>query len=119
MPSRRVSPVLQNIIKTINGGGVPKFNDLERLDTDEKNYLHKLLDKSNLLDRVSVPAPSKDQQEKDIHNFEVMKGQIMSGNDSVELVRKFKLLIRKLSRQDLLPKADVDELMDILHDLNY
>lgn len=119
MPSRHISKNLQGIIKTIIGGGSPKYEDLGRLDNDEKEYLHKIVSKSNLEDRLTIPAPSKDQQEKDIHNFEVMKGQLMSGNDNAELVKKFKLLIRKLSKQGLLPKADVDELNDILLDLGY
>lgn len=119
MPSKRVSNNLKGIIKTIVGGGVPKFNELNSLDEDEKEYLHKIISRSSLEDKLSVPAPSKDQQEKDIHNFEVMRGQIMSGNDSVELVKKFKLLIRKLSKQGLLPKTDVDDLIDTLSDLNY
>jgi hypothetical protein len=119
MPSKRVSNSLKSILKTIVGGGIPKYDELGRLDEEEKEYLHKLVSRSNLGDRLSVPAPSKDNQEKDIHQFEVLKGQIMSGNDSVELVKKFKLLIRKLSRQGLLPKADVDDLMDTLIELNY
>lgn len=119
MPSRRVSSNLQNILKTITGGGMPKYDELGQLSDEEKDYLHKLLERSDLTSRISVPTPSKDQYEKDIHNFEVMKGQIMSGNDSVELVKKFKLLIRKLAKQDLLPKADVDDLNDLLNDLGY
>ena len=119
MPSKRVSSNLQGILKTISGGGIPNYNDLGKLDEDEKNYLNKLISRSNLTDRVSVPAPSKDQQEKDIHNFEVMRGQLMSGNDSQEMVKKFKLLIRKLAKQGLLPKNDVDELNDTLTDLGY
>jgi hypothetical protein len=119
MPSRRVSSELQNILKTITGGGIPKYDELGKLSDDEKDYLHKLLERSDLTSRVSVPTPSKDQYEKDIHNFEVMRGQILSGNDSQELVKKFKLLIRKLSKQDLLPRADVDDLNDMLSDLGY
>lgn len=119
MPSKRVSNNLKSILKTITGGGVPKYDELGRLDEEEKEYLHKLVSRSNLTDRLSVPAPSKDAQEKDIHTFEIMKGQIMSGNDSVELVKKFKLLVRKLSKQGLLPKADVDDIIETLSDMNY
>jgi len=119
MPSRRVSSKFSNIVKSIVGGSMPKYEELNSLDEDEKIYLNKLVKKSNLEDRLSIPAPSKDQQEKDIHNFEIMKGQLMSGNDSIELVKKFKLLIRKLSKQGLLPKADVEELNEILLEIGY
>lgn len=119
MPSKRISSNLQGVIKTILGGGMPKYEELGKLDEDEKEYLHKIVSRSNMEDKLSIPAPSKDQQEKDIHNFEVFKGQIMAGNDSKELVKKFKLLVRKLSKQGLLPKNDVEEINDILTDLGY
>jgi len=119
MPSKRISQNLQQIIKTIIGGSIPSYKSLGDLDNEEKDYLHKLITRSNLTDRLSVPAPSKDQQEKDIHNFEVLKGQLLSGNDSIELVKKFKLLIRKLSKQGLLPKNDVEDMLELLSDLGY
>lgn len=119
MPSKHVSPKLQSILSSIVGGGVPNFNDLNSLDNEEKDYLHKLVSRSNLEDRLSIPAPTKDQQEKDLNSFEIMKGQIMAGNDSQELVKKFKLLIRKLSKQGLLPKNDVEDIIDLLLTLGY
>jgi len=119
MPSKHISSNLQNIIKTIVGGGMPKYEELGKLDNDEKEYLNKIVSRSDMSSKLSIPAPSKDQQEKDIHSFEVLKGEIMSGNDSVELVKKFKLLVRKLTKQGLLPKADVDEIIDTLLELGY
>ena len=119
MPSKRISRKLQKIIKHISGGGIPEHNDLNDLDDGEKDYLHKLISKSNLQERLSVPAPSKDQEEKDFHQFEVMKGEIMSGNDSKELVKNFKILILKLSKQNILPKTEVNELLTDLLSLGY
>jgi hypothetical protein len=119
MPSKKISQKLQKIIKHISGGGIPEHNDIQSLEDGEKDYLHKLISKSNLQDRLSVPAPSKDQEEKDFHQFEVMKGEIMSGNDSKELVKNFKVLLLKLSKQNVLPKTEVNELMTDLLSLGY
>lgn len=119
MPSKRISRKLQKIIKHISGGGLPDYNELHNLDDSEKDYLHKLISKSNLSERLSVPTPSKDQEEKDFHQFEVMKGEIMSGNDSHELVKKFKILILKLSKQNILPKTEVNEILSDLLSLGY
>jgi desulfoferrodoxin (superoxide reductase-like protein) len=98
---------------------MPEFDDLAKMDNDEKIYLNKLLEKADLKGRLSVPTPSKDQEEKDIHEFEVMKGQIMSGNDSKEFVKKFKLLMRKLAHKQLLPRNEVRDMIEILEDLGY
>lgn len=119
MPSKRISRKLQKIIKHISGGGIPDYNDLNNLEDGEKDYLHKLISKSNMNERLSVPAPSKDLEEKDFHMFEVMKGEIMSGNDSKDLVKKFKILILKLSKQNILPKNEVQELLQDLLSLGY
>jgi hypothetical protein len=119
MPSKKISSRLQKIIKHISGGGMPAFNELQNLEDHEKDYLHKLISRSNLSERLSVPAPSKDQEEKDFHQFEVMKGEIMSGNDSKELIKKFKVLILKLSKQNVLPKSEVHELLQDLLALGY
>jgi len=119
IPAKRVSSNLQNIFKSIVGGGIPKFEDLTKLDNDEKNYLNRIINKSDLQSKLSIPAPSKDQEEKDIHAFEVMKGEIMSGNDSKEMIKKFKFLTLKLMNQGLLPKTDVLALMENLTLLGY
>ena len=43
----------------------------------------------------------------------------MAGNDNKDLVKKFKLLIVKLSKQGLLPKNEVGELLSDLAMLGY
>jgi len=119
LPSRHISEGFKSVLNTIVGGGIPKFNDMSKLTEDEQEYLYKLVSKSNLEDRLSVPVPSKDGLDRDFHEFEKMKGEILSGNDSRELVKKFKGLIMKLSRNGYLPKNEVNDLLELLSSLSY
>lgn len=119
LPVRRVSNELGNVIRTIVGGGHPEFRHLDKLCDEEKVFLSKIAKKSSIEDRLNVPTPSKDDDEKDIHQFEVMKGQIMAGNDNMDMVKKFKLLIMKLSRKDLLPRNQAKDIMMDLATLGY
>jgi len=119
LPSKHISKPMKNIVNNIIGGKIANYNDIQSLTDDEKNYLHKIVNKSNLQDRLSVPSPSKDQAEKDKHEWEVMQGEILAGNDSHELVKKFKVLTLKLVRQKLLPRTEVNELMEDLISLGY
>ena len=48
-----------------------------------------------------------------------MRGEIMSGNDNKELIKKFKLLIIKLSRRGSLPKKEVSDILSELIELGY
>jgi hypothetical protein len=118
-PLRRVSNDLGSVMRTIIGGGQPEFRQLEKLSDEEKVYLNNLVKKSKIEDRLNLIAPSKDEDEKEIHQFEVMKGEILSGNDNVELVKKFKLLIMKLIRKELLPKSQGKDLLLDLATLGY
>ena len=119
LPSTRLSKNMTGVIKKMVGGSVPSYAELSKLSDQEKAYLQKVASKSNILDKFSIPTPSKDQQEKDIHQFEVMKGEIIAGNDSKELIKKFKLHLVKLSKNGTLPKREVQEVMEELLELGY
>ena len=119
IPSIRISKNLSSIIKKMVGGSIPSYSELSKLSEPEKAYLHKVSSKANILDKFSIPTPSKDQQEKDIHDFEVMKGEILAGNDSKELVKKFKLHLMKLSKNGSLPKKEVQEIMEELIEMGF
>jgi hypothetical protein len=118
-PSQRVSPHLSHVFKKIIGGGVPSFNELSKLNDDEKNYLYNVSKKAEIADKLSIPTPSKDQKEQDIHEYEVMKGEILSGNDNKDLIKRFKIHMSKLSRQGVLPKKEVNEILTDLLELGH
>ena len=118
-PSQRISNNFRKVVKTMIGGGNPSFSDLEVLSEPERLYLHKLASKADIVDKFNIPTPSKTKYEQDIHEFEVMKGEIMSGNDSKELIKKFKLHILKLSKLGALPKAEVHDILETLVELGY
>lgn len=118
-PQKKVSSALGSVVRTIIGGGVPKFEELQNLDDLDKEYLHKVASKAGILDKLSIPVPSKDKLEKDIHEFEVMKGEILAGNDSSELIKKFKLLLLRLSKNGSIPKRETVEIMEDLISLGY
>jgi hypothetical protein len=119
IPSTRLTEGLGKVIKTIIGGGNPNYNDLNGLSENEQNYLHKVCSKSNIVDKLSIPTPSKDAEEKEIHKFEVMKGEIASGNDSPELIKNFKRMLMKLQKNNSLPKKEVYEILEELNTLGY
>lgn len=114
LPSKRVSSKLQNVFKKIVGGGTPSFNEMERLDDDEREYLHYVAKRSNILDKLQVPTPRRDNEEQMTHRYEVLRGQLLSGNDNKEMIKEFKKLILDMADKKLLPRRQVS---DILIDL--
>jgi hypothetical protein len=111
LPSQRVSRKLGNVIKKIVGGHIPSYDDFNELSNEDKVFLDKVAKETRIDDKLSIPAPKKNDEEKDINQFEILKGQILAGNDNPDVVRKFKTLILKLSNNNLIPKGQVRELL--------
>lgn len=118
-PSERVSRRLGGIIRGLTNNEMPDFDDLNDLDDAEKVYLNKLAEKTNLKDRLILPAPKKSDTDKEIDEFEIMKGEIMSGNDNKDLVKKFKRTLLKLSNKGVIPKGQVKDLLLELSEMGF
>jgi len=117
--SHRVSSGMGIVLRKMVGGGNPTFDEVSALDEEERNYLSRIATASNIEDKFNIPTPNKNEDEKDVNQFEIMRGQIMAGNDSTELVKKFKLLIMKLSKKGLLPQREAKDLLYELVHLGY
>lgn len=118
LPSTKTNPRVVNIIKKIIGGALPSFDEMSKLTEDEKAYLHKISKKSNILEKVNIPTPSKDKEEKEFNEFEILRGEIMAGNDNKDMVRKFKGFLIRFSKTGQLPKQQVNEILQDMLDMN-
>lgn len=78
--------------------------------------LHQTID-VNHKSAFNVPTPKDDRE--DLNQFEIMKGEILSGNDSTELITKFKVMIMKLTHNGRLPKGQAKDLLFSLVELGY
>jgi len=119
LPSKVISNPLGIVLRKIVGGGQPTFDELNKLDDEDRRYLHTIAKKSNLLDKISVPTPSKDLEAEEINKFEIMRGEIMSGNDNKDFIKEFKLLLIKLTNKGLLPSRQSKELLVDLATMGY
>jgi len=114
MKTKRISPNLTAVFRKVAGGSLPNFSELEKLDDDEREYLKHISKKCNLSSRLEVPSPKKDKTETLVNQFEIMRGQLIAGNDSKDLIKNFKKILIEMLEKDLLPKGQAK---DILIDL--
>lgn len=119
LPAYKMSPYFSDVVTKIVGGKLPNDSDYKHLTDDELQYLHRVSKESDLDHRIKIPTPSKDQQERDIHKFTVLKGEIMAGNDSKEAIKEFKSLLIKLSKRDLINKQDASDILETLDNISY
>jgi ATP/maltotriose-dependent transcriptional regulator MalT len=100
---------LSKVLKTFVGGAIPDFDSLNSL-SDEDKYTLSTIAKTSRLSH-SVHNPNKSKQEQEDTEFEILRGQIASGQDNKDAVKKFKLLLVKMMNQKRIPKGQGMEIL--------
>ncbi len=111
--NKHISNELVTVLRKLLRKEQPSFDELNNLSADDKETLYKIV-KLCVLD-ISVPKPETESNlEKDIHRFEIVKGEIQAGNDNAKLLKEFKVLLMKLVHAKRVSRQDAH---DILIDL--
>jgi hypothetical protein len=113
--SIRVSLPLANVIRKLVNKGKPTFDELSELSEEDKALFAEFIRKAKL--EIDIPSSKIDRE--DLSKFEIMKGQILSGQDNKEYIKEFKLLIVKLMHQGRLPKGQGKGILVELTELGY
>jgi hypothetical protein len=109
LPKQRVSANIHNVLKKIAGGALPSYEDIDTLNKDERTYLYDISKKSRI--GINIPNPKKDEETREMEDFEKMKGQIIAGNDNKDLIKKFKFTLLKLAKEGRIPKREANEVL--------
>jgi len=119
IPTQKVSNKLSSVLKTISGGGIPAFDSVADLTSDDKDLLHKIAKTSKVSDKLSVPNPNKSKQEEEDNRFNILRGEISIGQDNPQAIKEFKILLLKFIREGRVPvgqgKAIMEELLLLGH----
>ena len=118
IPAKVVGGNVAGALKSIVKGKSPSAMDVEKLTEDERNYLNLISSKAHVK-QLQVPSKDKTAEEKLVHKFNTMKGEIIAGNDNKDLIKEFKLLLLKLKQMSKISKDDVNEILMDLAALGY
>lgn len=109
IPKQKISANMSRVLKGIAGGALPSYDDMDSLNTDERKWLYDVSHRARL--GINVPNPKKDEETREMEDFEKMKGQIIAGNDNKDLVKKFKITLLKLAKEGRVPKREANEVL--------
>jgi len=116
IPPQKISKSIVDILKQVIIGGVPSFENIAGLDADDKELLHKIVRLSHV--ELSVPTPDLTKQEQDNHRFQLLRGQLVSGNNSKEIIKELKGLLLKFISAGTIPKAQANAVLFELMNLS-
>ena len=117
LPTQKVRKAFIQNVESILQNRNPSYDDVAELTNDEKKLLYKLTKMANLQDKIKVPHPC--DLDKENHRFELLKGQIMAGQDSKEMIKEFKVLLIKLMNDKRIPKGQATNILTDLISLGY
>jgi len=118
IPAKVVGGTVAGALKSIVKGKAPSAMDVEKMTEEERNYLNLISSKAHVK-QLQVPSKDKTAEEKLVHKFNTMKGEIIAGNDNKDLIKEFKLLLLKLKQMSKISKDDVNEILMDLAALGY
>ena len=105
-------------VKSVLQGEKPDIQDIEPLNDTERDYLNQL-GKVTGEGKFNVPLKEKSKGEKLRQEFEILKGQIIAGNDNADLIKKFKKVCLQAVSAKALPKNKVQDVLIDLAALGY
>jgi hypothetical protein len=84
------------------------------LDIGDQELLFNLAKDARINDRLNIPTPTMSRDEQTLNRFEILKGQIIAGNDGTEVVKEFKTLLVKLSDEVSIKKSEARDILMML-----
>ncbi len=109
--TRKTKAIVQKLLKDIE----VTFEEIDSLNEDEKNDIDTIISKTDIDTRLRVPNTKRSKLERDLNKFNVLRGSIISGNDSTELLKDFRRLLLQLTNENYISKKECNEvLMEML-----
>ena len=118
-PLKEISPSLTKIMKRMLDDRMPDEYDFNEMDLGDQQLLYELVKDAKISDRLNIPTPKLNKDGEEMNRFEILKGQIIAGNDNRELVKEFKTMLLKLSNEGRVKKAEAREILMDLTALGY
>ena len=95
------------------------YSDVLDLNDDEKDELYSIASKLKIQELMKIPSKLKTKEDKLRDDFNILKGEIINGNDNPETIKKFKLVLLKCKSSSLINVHQYNELLVMLHELGF
>jgi len=107
LPRRSISDELKELLlDALEQGSVnPRF--VHKLDEDDKKLLGRVLEIAKVANNPIVVEEGVEEMKR----FELLRGQVLAGNDNPDIQRELKALVIKFQDEGRLKKAQANKVM--------
>lgn len=93
--ARKVSSKFRDLIKTIIEEQKINHKLMSELTDDEKDFFFNLIKRAKLESKLGLTGYRTKEQEEQYARFELLKGQVLAGNNNPKILKELKQLIMK------------------------
>ena len=112
LPVQHISANLGRVVKKIVGGELPSYDDVEILTEDEKEKLQRVGKAASLQgSAIGAVIPKKNKEQQELLEFDILRGEVLAGNDNKGMLKRFKLLLIKFGDEGKLPPREVRDVL--------
>ena len=109
--TKKTKAIVQKLLQDLD----VSFDEIDSLNEDEKNDIDTIISKTDINTRLRVPNTKRSRLERDLNKFNVLRGSIIAGNDSKDLLKDFRRLLLHLTTENYISKKECNEvLMEML-----
>lgn len=106
-----VSDLFKRVFVEALENGSLNRDDFNKLNDEEQQYLWYVCKKCKVEDKIGFPSNFTYDDAKEIERFNLVRGQILAGNNDPELLREMKTLVLKMIAEDKIRKRTVTDLL--------
>jgi len=110
LPTQKVSGNVASVLKSIIGGITPHDDVIKGMGLKEKEHLHHICHTCRIENAPDI-KPNKDEETKENDRFDILKGEIIAGNDNKALIKEFKLMLMKMLQAGRIPRREAHEIL--------
>lgn len=112
LPTEKVSKPLAKVVRTLVGKGIPSYEDISELSREDKIKLNHIC-KTCKVDSPAIPK-MKGEGEAEEDRFNILRGEIIAGNDSQKIAKEFKVMLLKFMNEGRIPRRQANEILQEL-----
>jgi hypothetical protein len=114
LKSQNITNNIRDIFIKLNKNEKITFKDVDKLNAEEKNQLYTLGKKLHITELFDIPSTLKSNEDKLKDEFNKLRGSLVAGNNSPELLRKFKIVMLQMKNNKLISLQEYNEVLNIL-----
>jgi hypothetical protein len=110
-PNQMITAELARILKSILEEKKVNFKAVQELPQKEQLLLNTLLEKAKLNHQLGLAGIRDEEIERESKQFEMLRGQVLAGNNSPQLLKNLKTMVLKFMADGRMPKSQGNQIL--------